>query len=103
MGSGQTYVAPDDLLLRSGVVMYAKERLYLTSNRKGVVKEGHKDAANLLCAVNKVIPKEFESKVPTGCDLKERPRPANKEKTGGGDKGGLTVIKKTGRKDSKKK
>ncbi len=74
--------------------MLAKERLWLTKDGKTVVKEGDKKAARLLCGIGKKIPKEFESKVPKGSTAKESAAPANKEKTGGENKGGVKIIKK---------
>lgn len=46
--------------------MIAEERIYLDKTGKKVVKHNHPDCSSLLCAVGKVIPKEFQSQCKDG-------------------------------------
>jgi hypothetical protein len=50
--------------------MVAKERLWLTSDRKRVVEEGHKDARVLLVAVGRTVPVAFRGMVDNGHVIK---------------------------------
>ena len=83
--------------------MLAKERLYLTANRKSLVAEGHEKAATLYATPGVEIPQsaadkfglvdgELPKKGKSGGGTKEKPPAKDKEKKGGQDKGALTAI-----------
>ena len=78
--------------------MQAKQRLYLTADRKTVVPEGDRLAAMLYCVVGDEIPESAVARfglVDGGlpepaskpAKTKEAPKPANKEAGAGEDKG----------------
>ena len=66
--------------------MIAKERMFLTKDKKKIVRAGDKDAAFLCVCAGRAIPKQYEHLF-----KKEMASPENKEKKVAKNKSGLTV------------
>ena len=62
--------------------MIAKERLWLTSDGKRVVEEGHKDARVLVAACGRDVPVKFRDMVDNGNVIKDaKPQEPRAEET----------------------